>query len=314
MFFFLIGVPVFEPQLFCDVYVARSTCMKAPLPATFFLKTSSLIFHLRSLISLISEMHFAISILQVLHVLMSSSATQLQPEPEAGSLLQTQAQQAHLLASKAGQPISPLPPGLQSLCSGGPCLCPPYDFVVSPPPMINGVDLGECRSLCESFPAFFFMELNVDPSSYCECCETTDTGELAVDPRFITAATYEVVRGDPGTLQDLCSGENCVCDDINRDTQTFNLDSTQCANVCYLQDPPLLTFSIITFNGPEPYFDPRTGSNFLVSSVCICCNGPATEAYEFPEEGVAQTWTITPFPAGAQGDPTSPHWMDATTR
>lgn len=169
--------------------------------------------------------------------------------------------------------------------------------------MINGVDLGECRSLCESFPAFFFMELNVDPSSYCECCETTDTGELAVDPRFITAATYEVVRGDPGTLQDLCSGENCVCDDINRDTQTFNLDSTQCANVCYLQDPPLLTFSIITFNGPEPYFDPRTGSNFLVSSVCICCNGPATEAYEFPEEGVAQTWTITPFPAGAQGDP-----------
>lgn len=112
-------------QLFCDVYVARSTCMKAPLPATFFLKTSSLIFHLRSLISLISEMHFAISILQVLHVLMSSSATQLQPEPEAGSLLQTQAQQAHLLASKAGQPISPLPPGLQSLCSGGPCLCPP---------------------------------------------------------------------------------------------------------------------------------------------------------------------------------------------
>ena len=208
---------------------------------------------------------------------------------------------AGLKSRPTNLPPTAWPP--KPLLRGSLPLPPPYDFVVSPPPMINGVDLGECRSLCESFPAFFFMELNVDPSSYCECCETTDTGELAVDPRFITAATYEVVRGDPGTLQDLCSGENCVCDDINRDTQTFNLDSTQCANVCYLQDPPLLTFSIITFNGPEPYFDPRTGSNFLVSSVCICCNGPATEAYEFPEEGVAQTWTITPFPAGAQGDP-----------
>jgi len=276
--------------------------MKGPLPATFFLKTSSLIFHLRSLISLISEMHFAISILQVLHVLMSSSATQLQPEPEAASLLQTQPQQAHLLASKAGQPISPLPPGLQSLCSGGPCICPVYGDL---PPRISDVDLGECRSLCESFPAFFFLFNNNvnNPSSYCECCETTDTAELPIPPQFSTGTTYEVVRGDPGTLQDLCSGENCVCDDVKNDTQMFNLDSTQCANVCYLQDPPLLTFSIITFNDPEGYSDGRTGSNFNVSSVCRCCNGPAKKAYEFPEEGVAQTWTITPFPAGAQGDP-----------
>ena len=254
-------------------------------------------------------MHFTISILRVLYVLMSSSATQLQPEPEAGCLFQTQARQVQQLAAalQADQPISPLPSGLQSLCSTGPCAC--HYFLMGalilpvPPPLSQGLDLGGCRSVCESYPAFYFTDQNAQQST-CECCVTTDINPTSALGDALTGAAYsEVVGGDPGTLQDLCSGENCVCTGVLNDLpELYNVDSTQCANFCYLQNPQRLTFEIFTFPNPLPY--PDGPGQF--SSMCSCCDGPGTDAFKFPEQGIGQVWKIIPFPmipAGAQGDP-----------
>ena len=110
VFFFLIGVPVSEPHLFCDAlhgfmmfYVVFSNaCLKAPLPATFLIKTyQDLVPDLESsLIPLLAEMHFAISFVSALHVLHVSAVT-AQPEPEAGCLLQSRGQ----LALKAEESV-----------------------------------------------------------------------------------------------------------------------------------------------------------------------------------------------------------------
>eukprot|EP00435_Cladocopium_sp_Y103_P035200 s3663_g9.t1 len=209
-------------------------------------------------------MHFAISVLHVLNVLLmpSSAVTQAQPEPEAGCLLQRPGQQ---LVLKSDQAV-PAAQIFQSLCSGSDgCTC---SNPLSPTSQ-NGLDLTGCRSHCLPYPAFT-LQLS---EGGCTCCLSTAT--RAESGR----AAYKFVRSLPGTLQEECeTDQDCQCPPPAT-VYVFNLAGgvTGCSHFCYEQG--FSTFAYLS-------------SATTTFTICDCCQNGAHPVAETSENVVSKTYTI----------------------
>eukprot|EP00435_Cladocopium_sp_Y103_P039466 s320_g10.t1 len=236
-----------------------------------------------SLISLISEMHFAISILHVFNVLLmpSSAVTQAQPEPEAGCLLQSPGQQL-VLKSDQAMPAAQIPSDLQSLCSGSGCTCIASNSLTFAGQ--NNLDLAGCRSHCERYPALTLG----GPNSRCTCCVSTETETQA------NYAAYKFVRsvlvvGD-GRLHGKCDpGQKCRCEETNffsSENNVAGVDLSDCGYFCY-------------FGGWTTFqYTPSERRNILDS--CRCCEGDGIISVS----GVStESYEIRDPPANAVGDP-----------
>eukprot|EP00435_Cladocopium_sp_Y103_P034735 s2030_g9.t1 len=271
--------------------VFNNACLKAPLPATFLIKTPDLE---SSLISLISEMHFAISVLHVLHVLVLSSA--VQAEPEAECLLQSPRQLA-LKADMAvpARQIHQIPSDLRNLCSASgftSCTCS------AAAPSKAGLDLEGCRSHCLPYPAFTLIEYTTG-ATYCYCCASSHVQNepLEAAPLRLFESTvqsslaYKFVR-DPLPYEGLCQeDQTCQCGNFatsgsrGRRVAISNLEGVpeNCAHFCSQQGWP--TFSAST-------------------SACSCCADSTTDT---PADGLEKTYTVTASidaeTGSAYGDP-----------
>lgn len=234
-----------------------------------------------SLLSLLSEMHFAISVvsaLQVLHVLlMPSSAVTAQPEPEEGCLLQSPGQ----LALKAEQVV---PAGrindLQNLCSGAVgCSCTDQTN------RAENLDLAGCRSHCFPYPAFTFLPT----TGFCTCCRSRETQDQFPGSPLVA---YQFIRTDlseSGRLKGLCEeGRRCRC--ANSPSQQPNslpdVGVSDCGYFC--QGLGWTTFS------HYPAFQNLRAS-------CTCCEG--NEVTNVLGDIPRASYTILDQPATAMGDP-----------
>ena len=274
-------MPVFEPQLFWDAlycFMLFSCMSEGAAPSNFI--DQDLVPDLESsLLSLLSEMHFAISVvsaLQVLHVLLPSSAVTAQPEPEEGCLLQSPGQ----LALKAEQVV---PAGriddLQNLCSGGVgCSCTTIASGA------RNLDFAGCRSFCFPYPAFSRNLQN----SFCTCCRSRETLDA---PSGFQLETYQFIRTDlseSGRLNRLC--EECRCANSLPPGQPRSLTRVGVSDCGYFcQGLGWTTFS------HYPAFQNLPAS-------CTCCEGDEVTNVL---NGIPMraSYTILDQPATAMGDP-----------